>query len=118
MATRAVARRALVGQLPPKIRLRSDKGNLGPNFIRGLLAEQVTFRKSVLKEQKNIQAYSAQMLCKVCMKSFLKRKKASADEISLLLLIAVLWRKSWVSVESVPWVENRPMWCSGDGFSQ
>ena len=80
--TRAVARRALVGQLPPKIRLRSDKGNLGPNFIRGLLAEQVTFRKSVLKEQKNIQAYIRPNVVQGLYEKFFERKKASADEIS------------------------------------
>jgi asparagine synthase (glutamine-hydrolysing) len=56
--TRAIVRRALVNCLPEKIRWRSDKGNLGPNFRQGLLSfERQRLEQLILENSQAIEAY-------------------------------------------------------------
>ncbi len=51
-------RRALVNCLPEKIRWRSDKGNLGPNFRQGLLSfERQRLEQLILENSQAIEAY-------------------------------------------------------------
>jgi asparagine synthase (glutamine-hydrolysing) len=56
--SRAIVRRALVNYLPEKIRWRSDKGNLAPNFRQGLLRfERDRIEQLILKNSQPIQAF-------------------------------------------------------------
>ena len=55
--TRWVARQGLASYLPEKIRLRSSKGNLGWNFLRGLKADQDLFEDIFNSPNKLLEQY-------------------------------------------------------------
>ncbi|HEY9729752.1 MAG TPA: asparagine synthase-related protein, partial [Chroococcales cyanobacterium] len=56
--SRAIVRRALVNYLPEKIRWRSDKGNLAPNFRQGLLRfERDRIEQLIRENPQLIQAF-------------------------------------------------------------
>jgi asparagine synthase (glutamine-hydrolysing) len=56
--TRMIVRRALVNELPEKIRWRSDKANLAPNFRQGLLTfERDRLEQLILENPQAIEAY-------------------------------------------------------------
>lgn len=93
--TRVVARRALADRLPSQIRQRVSKGNLGPNFIRGLVSEQAELRRSLFEAPKGIETYVNLSALHALYEKFLEKKGASDDEVSMLFLLAMLsvWRR-------------------------
>jgi asparagine synthase (glutamine-hydrolysing) len=87
--TRVIARRALVSHLPQKIRFRVDKGNLAPNFIRGLRSRQEELRELLFScPELTAKIVNPEIVHKIY-ENFLK-KQVSDDEMISLLSIAML----------------------------
>jgi asparagine synthase (glutamine-hydrolysing) len=88
--TRAVVRRALADSLPSKIRFRSDKGDLGPNFISGLTSEQEQLRELLYDPPDLLAKYIKLDALKVLFQRFIEGAKLSDDDLLMIYQIALL----------------------------
>lgn len=93
--TRMIARRALKGILPDKIRWRGGKANLSANFNRGLLVhERETLDRVILKDPSTIERYVDIDELRRVYERF-KEKQATTDAMTI-----------WKSLTLALWLEH------------
>jgi asparagine synthase (glutamine-hydrolysing) len=95
--SRAIVRRALANTLPPKVRLRTGKGNMGPNFIRGLISAEETLRKLLFHGPPSLATYINRNALHRLYYTFITKSVASEDDLLMILSVALLsnWLQQW-----------------------
>jgi asparagine synthase (glutamine-hydrolysing) len=90
--TRMVMRRALAGVLPDEVAWRGGKGNLSPNFARGLLAfERGTLEEVILNDSKTIEAYVDITALRKAYEQYVSQRK-NADALTVWKAVTLaLW---------------------------
>jgi asparagine synthase (glutamine-hydrolysing) len=108
--SRAIVRRALAHTLPPKVRLRSGKGNMGPNFIRGLASAEEPLRKLLFHGPPSLATYVNLTALHRLYHAFMAESVVNEDELLMILSVALLsnWLQQWSLTSEINSVKSFP----------
>ena len=91
--TRAVLRRAMIGILPPEVRLRRDKANLSPNFTRKFFEYEAERIKSVVETKQTVAKYvDTDVITNTYSRCVSQPRPNSKDVLTMYRIVALsLW---------------------------
>jgi asparagine synthase (glutamine-hydrolysing) len=92
--TRMVARGGLAAHLPEIVRWRVDKGDLGPNFIRALVAEREILEQIIYSDPQ----YSREYLNVAILRDWYKKlvSHTALDDDNILAIFLAIVLESWL----------------------